>query len=200
VDAAERAHHAAAADYEAEDAKRRALWAEVEATWARSLEASLLGAERGDEARRIRREAERHFAEAEERRVRAKQLRAELEVAERERAAAERSRAELLAAACEQLGCAAGERFLYFRNREDPRGAFAVALADDRGRQDGEVRALGIYAAGRQRGATWLEPAREGLAATVDAGDRRFEDYLLGPRKGARRGGEGGPPGGTGTP
>ena len=54
-----------------------------------------------------------------------------------------------------------------------------------------EVKALQIYTVGRQRGVALLEPAREGLGLTAEEGDRRFEEYFLGPRKGARRDGEG---------
>jgi hypothetical protein len=53
------------------------------------------------------------------------------------------------------------------------------------------VKALGIYSVGA-RGAAFLEPAREGLAPASDPGDRRFEEWFLGPRKGARRDREGG--------
>jgi hypothetical protein len=50
---------------------------------------------------------------------------------------------------------------------------------------------------GRQRGIAFIEPAREGLGRTAEEGDRRFEDVLLGPRKGLRRDGDG--PTGSGT-
>lgn len=177
--------------YDAEAAKRGALWAQVEAAWAESFERSLLVAERGVAARHVRREAERLFEEAEVRRARAKQLAAEAEAAGKDRAAAEKRRAALLAEARSSLDCAAGDRFLYWRHAEDKRAAFAVALADDPDGTNIEVKALSIYTVGRQRGVTLLEPAREGLALTAEEGDRRFEEWFLGPRKGARRGGEG---------
>ncbi len=189
--AAERQHQELRQQYDAEDAKRGRLWGEVEAAWAASFERSLLVAEHGVTARRIRREAERLFEEAEVRRLRAKQLAAEAEVAGRERAEAERRRVALLTEARAKFGCAPGGRFLYWRHADDKRSAFAVSLHDDPDGANIELEALGIYAVGRQRGASLLEPAREGLPATAEEGDRRFEEYFLGPRKGARRGGEG---------
>jgi hypothetical protein len=193
VEAAERQVEALREQYEAEDKKRARLWDDVEAAWAASFERSLLGAEHGLAAKRVRREAERLFEEAEERRVRAKQLAADAEAAGRERREAERRRAALLADARDRFGCAPGEAFLYWRHRDDRRSAFAVALADDADSTNVEVKALRIYAVGRARGAAFLEPARDGLALTVEEGDRRFEEYFLGPRKGARRDEEGGP-------
>ncbi len=178
--------------YEAEDKKRARLWDEVEAAWATSFERALVAAEHAVAARRVRREAERLFKEAEERRTRAKQLSAEAEAAARERAEAERKRTALLSEARERFGCAPGEAFLYWRHRDDKRSAFAVALADDPDGANIEVNALGIYGVGRQRGVAFLEPARDGLAPASDDGDRRFEEYFLGPRKG-RREREGGP-------
>jgi hypothetical protein len=194
VHAAERQVQGLREQYEAEDKKRARLWDDVEAAWATSFERSLLGAERGLAARRVRREAERLFEEAEERRVRAKQLAADAEAAGRERREAERRRAALLADARERFGCAPGEVFLYWRHKDDKRGAFAVALADDTDSTNVEVKALRIYTAGRARGAAFLEPAREGLAPSHEEGDRRFEEYFLGPRKGVRRDEEAEPP------
>lgn len=185
-------------DYAAEDQKRDRLWKEVEETWARSFERSLLSHEHGDRARRIRKEAERLFKEADERRQRARQLEAEAAAAGREEAAAAQRRTQLLERAAREFGCAHGERFLYWRHRDDQRAAFAVPLVSDAEGYNVEVQALAPYAVGPLRGVAFLEPAREGLAPTVEEGDRRFEEYLLGPRRGVRRGGEG--PGGATTP
>ncbi len=187
LDAATRQVQALREQYEAEDRKRARLWDDVEAAWATSFERSLLGAERALAAKRIRREAERLFEEAETRRVRAKQLAADAEAAGRERREAERRRAALLAATRERFGCAPGEAFLYWRHPDDKRAAFAVALADDADSTNVEVRALRSYTVGRARGAAFLEPAREGLVPSAEEGDRRFEEYFLGPRKGVRR-------------
>jgi hypothetical protein len=191
---AERYHQVAAEDYAGADRKRARLWEEVEGAWAASLERSLAGAEHALVARRFRRDAERLFAEAEARRARAKQLAADAEVAAREVREAEARQAALLASARERLGCVPGTSFLYWRHKDDQRAAFAVALHDDPDAANLEVKALGIYVVGRQRGVEFLEPARDGLGASADEGDRRFDEYFLGPRKGVRRDQEGGPP------
>jgi hypothetical protein len=183
----ERQHQLAGEEYAAADRRRSKLWEEVEAAWAASFERSLLGAEHALVARRIRRDAERLFAEAEDRRSRAKQLAAQSVEAARELREAQARQTALLARAREQLGCVAGEAFLYWRHRDDKRSVFAVALADDPDGANIEVKALGIYLVGRQRGVAFLEPARDGLVATAEEGDRRFEEYFLGPRKGTRR-------------
>jgi hypothetical protein len=194
--ARERHRGAQRREYEAEVQRRDKLWAEVEATWARSFECSLLSHEHGDRSRRIRRDAERLFREAEERRLRARQLHGDVEVAAREQRDAEARRADLLSRVARELGCVPGDRFLYWRHPEDPRAAFAVALVDDAEGYNVEVHRLAIFTVGPQRGVAFLEPAREGLARTVEEGDRRFEEYLLGPRQGLRRPpGEGGPGG-----
>jgi hypothetical protein len=190
VRVAERQHQELREQYEAEDRKRARLWEQVEAAWGSSFERALLVAEHAAAARRIRREAERLFEEAEERRARAKQLAAESEAAGRERAESERRRVSLLADARASFGCATGERFLYWRHADDKRAAYAVALADDPDGANIEVKALGVYTVGRQRGVAFLEPAREGLGLVAVEDDRRFEEYFLGPRKGARRDGE----------
>lgn len=184
--------------YAREDERRAQLWEEVEAAWRASFERSLLGAERGVVARKVRREAERLFQEAEERRVRAKHLAAEAAAAAQARDQAEQRRRSLLAGAREQFGCTPGDAYLYWRHSDDKRAAFAVALADDLAGANLEVRALAIYTVGRARGVGFLEPAREGLAPGAEEGDRRFEEYFLGPRKGARRD-DGEPSSGTGT-
>jgi chromosome segregation ATPase len=189
---AERQHQLLSEEYAAADRKRAKLWDEVEGAWAASFERSLLAAERGLVARRVRREAERLFEEAEERRTRAKQLGAEAVEAARELREAQARQGALLARARERFGCVAGSAFLYFRHKDDKRSAFAVALADDPEGTNLEVRALAIYLVGRHRGVAVLEPARDGLVPSADEGDRRFEEYFLGPRKGARHDEEGG--------
>ncbi len=180
------------ARYEAGDRKRARLWEQVEAAWAASFERSLAAAEHGLAGRRVKRDAERLFEEAEERRARGKQLAADAKVARKERDEADRRRSALLGQAREQFGCAAGDAFLYWRNPDDERSAFAVALSNDPDGANIEVKALGIYAVGRQRGVAALEPARDGVAPGPDAGDRRFDEYLLGRRNG-RRARKGGP-------
>ena len=195
---AERQHRELHDLYAREDERRARLWNEVEAAWSTSFERTLLAAERGVGARRVRREAERLFQEAEERRVRAKHLAAEAAAAGQAYAGAERRRAALLEETRERFGCTPGEAYLYWRHPDDKRAAFAVALADDPDGANLEVRALAIYSVGRPRGVAFLEPAREGLAPGAEESDRRFEEYFLGPRKGARRD-EGEPSSGTGA-
>jgi hypothetical protein len=192
---AERTQRQLQEEYEAEDARRTRLWADVEATWEKAFARSLLGAEAVQRTRAVRRDAERLFKEAEERRTRARQLRADADAAGRARAAAEKRHAELLSRAGERFGCTPGEAFLYWRHREDHQSAFAVALAGEPEAYNLEVKPLEIYTVGRQRGIAFLEPARAGLARTVEEGDRRFEELLLGPRKGRRPGEDGGPGG-----
>lgn len=184
--AAERHHQEIGEQYEHEDQRRARLWEDVESTWGVAFERSLVAAEHARAARRTRREAERLFEEAEERRRRAKQLGADAEAAGRERADAAKRLGELMAEARQRFGCAPGLSFLYWRHAEDKRSAFAVALADDKDPEGGEVKALSIHTVGRQRGVSALGPAREGLAPAAEDDDRRFEEYFLGPRKGAR--------------
>jgi hypothetical protein len=174
-------------EYAAEDRKRSRLWDEVEAVWERSFERSLLAAEHTTRSRRIIRDAERLFHEAEEKRAAARQLRDEAEHASRALADAARRRGGLLDEAREGFGCVAGESFLYWRHPDDQRAAWAVALRDDAAGWNIPVKPLEVYAVNRARGVAFLEPAREGLPLSVDQGDRRFEDYFLGPRRGARR-------------
>jgi hypothetical protein len=181
-----------------EEQKRDRLWAEVEETWARAFERSLLSHEHGDRARRSRKEAERHFKEADERRQRARQLKGEADAAVREQEEAAQRKAQLLERAGREFGCVHGDRFLYWRHRDDKRVAFAVPLVSDADGYNVEVKALAVYTVGPLRGVAFLEPAREGLAPTVEEGDRRFEEYLLGPRQGVLRGGPGGSPSGRG--
>src|SRR6266542_3461094 len=106
---AERQHQLLGEEYAAADRKRARLWEEVEAAWAASFERSLVGAEHGLVARRIRRDAERLFAEAEERRARAKQLAAEADAAGLELREAEARQAALLGALA--LGASALSNF-----------------------------------------------------------------------------------------
>jgi len=171
-------------EYAAEDQKRTRLWTQVEETWARSFERSLLSHEHGDRARRIRREAERLFKEAEERRLRSRQLKGEAEAATREVASAGQRIAQLLERAAREFGCLPGERFLYWQHRDDQRLAFAVPLQDDLEGPGAEVKALTPFVVGPQRGVARLEPALQAAAVRAEEKDRRFEEYLLGSRPG----------------
>ncbi|BDG02536.1 hypothetical protein [Anaeromyxobacter oryzae] len=192
--AAERQHAALRDAYGVEDGKRTRLWDEIEAIWGRSFERALVVAEQAAHARKVRRSAERLFEEAEERRRRARQLRGEAEAAGRAVAEAEAGRRSLLDRASAELGCLAGESFLYFRHRDDKRTAYAVALADD---PDGavQVKALGIYAVGR-RGVAALEPAREAppVPAAGGGGGEPLENHSPGARQAKAGDGPASPP------
>lgn len=180
----ERRLSALGAEYEREAGRKERLWQQVERSWARSVEISLLVAEGRAETRRVQLEAERLFQEARERRTRVKQLKADLAAAHRGHDGAVRMRGMLLEEAADRFGCAAGTAFLYWRRRDDDRGAFAVPLADDAEGHNIELGALEVYAVDRQRGVAFLEPARERRAASKEEGDRRFEEWLLGQRRG----------------
>ncbi|MBK9519024.1 MAG: hypothetical protein IPO09_17090 [Anaeromyxobacter sp.] len=179
-------------EYGVEVQRRDRVWAEVEETWARSLERSLLSSEHAARARRIRKDAERLFKEAEERRQRAQQLRADADAAARDEAGAGQRCAQLLDRASRELGCVHGDRFLYWRRLDDKRAAFAVPLASDAEGHNLPLAPLAIHAVGPLRGVAYLEPAHEGPETSAEEGERRFQEFLLGPR------GDGGRPPGHG--
>jgi hypothetical protein len=183
--AAERAHQLAAEEYEREMSRKNRLWDEVERIWARSAEVSLLVAEQKLRGKRVRRQAETLFAQAEERKQRSKELRAEADTASAAREAAEGRIHALLEEARERFGCAAGEEFLYFRQKDNQKLAFCIPLVEDGETYNVEVKPLSIYAVDRQRGVSFLEPARA-ESPSVEEGDRRFEEYFLRGRKGAQ--------------
>jgi GGDEF domain-containing protein len=176
-------------EYGEEDRKRTRLWEEVEAVWEKSFERSLLAAEHSSRSRRIIRQAEQLFREADEKRTRSRQLREEAEQVARALAEQVRRRGGLLEAAGDRFGCLPGESFLYWRHPDDPQAAWAAALREDATAFNLPVRPLEVYMVNRARGVSFLEPAREGLPLSVDQGDRRFEDYFLGPRRGGQRAG-----------
>ncbi len=148
-------------EYRREDQTKAELWSEVERLWARSLELSLLVAERASEAKRRHRGAERLFREAEERKARARQLRGERDAALKARDEAARAVKAALDRARQRFQCIAGERFLYFARASDGKSAFAVPLQDDAESYGAPVKALAVYAVDRQHGVARLEPARE---------------------------------------
>jgi hypothetical protein len=182
----EKAHRSAADEYEREMGRKNRLWDEVERIWARSAEVSLLVAEQKLRGKRIRKEAEALFALAEERKQRAKSLRVEAEGAAAAREAAEDRIRRLREEAREQFGCAAGEEFLYFRQKDNQKLAFCVPLVEDGETYNVEVKPLSIYTVDRQRGVGFLEPALDS-PASAEEGDRRFEEYFLKGRKGTQR-------------
>lgn len=182
----ERAHRQMHADYEREAARKARIWDEVERIWARSAEMSLTMAEKKMQARKVRREAEQLFAQAEERKQRATALRAQADEAAAAREKASQLAKEVLGQARERFGCAVGDEFLYFRERDQSQRALAVALVADSTTFNIEVKPLGIYSVDRSRGVSFLEPAVES-PPSVEEGDRRFEAYFLHDRKGVRK-------------
>jgi hypothetical protein len=184
--AAGRAAETALEEYERENNRKLRLWDEVERLWARSAEVSLLVAEERALGKKVRREAEGLFALAEERKKRAKELKAETDGCA---TSVEQARAQvsaLLSQAREKFGCATGTDFLYFRQKDDQRLAYCIALVEDKDGYNVEVKALGVYQVDRQRGVAFLEPARS-QPASLEEGDKRFEEYFLKGRKGEVR-------------
>lgn len=169
--------------YEREDKKKTGLWEQVEMRWARSAETALIVAEKRLEARRIRARAETLFREAEERKARAKRLREETRAHEAARQEARKSAERLLESVSERFGGVAVGAFLYFRCREEQKAAWAVALIDDAGSFNVEVRARTIFRVDQLRGVAFLEPAVD-RPGTDAEGDERFEAYFLHGRKG----------------
>jgi len=171
---------------ERELAIKNRLWDEVERIWARSMELALLVAERRAQSAKVRSQAEVLFAQAEERKRRSRELRAEAEVAAREREAFDGKLAEALNDARARFGCAHGDEYLYFRQKESPRRAWCVALSEDDQHYNIEVKPLAIYSIDQRRGVAFLEPAVE-ASGSDEEGDRRFESYFLQGRKGRVR-------------
>jgi hypothetical protein len=180
----QRTHRSAGDEYEREHARQKKLWTEVEKLWARSAEMSLLIAERRSQAKKIRKHSEELFQTTEDRKAKARQLREEAESESRAKESGELRIAEHLKQAQERFGCGAGDEFLYWRQRDNHRGAWCVPLFDDAFSYNIEVKALSVYSADRQRGVSFLEPAIEAPPSVQD-GDRRFEEYFLKGRKGA---------------
>src|SRR5262249_7800151 len=123
------------------------------------------------------------FQEAEELKGSAERSRADSEKASNEVSALRTQVARLLHEATAHFGCAAGEDFLYFRQKDHSSWSFCVALVEDGDSYNVEVRPLSIYSVEQKRGVTFLEPALE-RAVSADEGDKRFEEYFLSGRKG----------------
>lgn len=159
--AAERAYRSIADEYETQTAHQNRLWEEVERIWGSSTEVSLLVSELRIRGKRLRKEAETFFAIAEERHARAKSLRSEAESSSVSRETARMDIRKLLGQIREIFGCAAGAEFLYFRQRDNHKFAYAVSLIDDADTYNVPVKTLFIYAIDRQRGVAFLEPVGE---------------------------------------
>ena len=181
---AERAHRGSVEEYERENGRKDRLWQEVERIWTRTVELSLLMAEKNQQGKKVRKLAEKLFAQAEERKQRCKKLREEAEAVNRTRESAALKLADTLKAAVERFGCSCGEEFVYFREKEDQKRAYCVPLVDDSEHYNIEVKPLTVYSIERHRGVSFIEPAVETRRATDAEGDRRFEDFFLKGRKG----------------
>lgn len=180
---ATRALQACQEEYQRLEARKRELWGRVEATWAKQAETALQMAEQKMRGKRLRAQAEAQFAVAEQRKAELERARAEAEKASNEVSAQKTRVARLLADAAQRFGCAAGDDFLYFRQRDHRGWSFCVALVEDGDSYNIEVRPLSVYSVEQKRGVTFLELARE-RAASADEGDKRFEEYFLSGRKG----------------
>ena len=185
-EALEAARHALALqeeEYRRRDARKNELWAQVEETWSRAVEAGLRHVEQSIRRSQGRRQAEAHLARAGARRERA----AKLSRRAQEKSAAVDAAQELvraLRAKAESLfGCCAGEDFLYFRQREDERQVLCVSLVSDPESYNVQVTPLALYSVERTRGVTHLEPFRP-TPHSAEQGDSRFEEYFLAGRKG----------------
>src|SRR5207244_2504333 len=133
--------------------------------------------------KRIRASAESRFQLAERLKAETEATRAGAETASNDVSAARTRISRLLSEAGERFGCASGEDFLYFRQRDNASWAWCVALMEDSDSYNVEVRPLAIYSVEQRRGVTFLEPARE-RAASAEESDKRFEEYFLSGRKG----------------
>lgn len=183
--AALRAQGAAQVEYDRLAARKTELWERVEAIWARQAESSLRMTEAKMRGKRTRTEAEARFQDAERLKAQSERSRAESERTSSQVSSLRADVTRLLAEATTRFGCAAGEDFLYFRQKDQASWAFCLALVEDGESYNVEVRPLAIYSVEQKRGVTFLEPARE-RAASPDEGDKRFEEYFLSGRKGRR--------------
>ncbi len=170
-------------EYARENSRKNQLWQEVERLWDRSMQVGLLTSERRAQARKVRREAERLFGLAEERKKQAAGLKNDSDFI----SAAVESARQAVNARREAAGglfqCTVGTDFLYFRQWDEARRAFAVGLVDDSTHYNIEVKPLTVYSVDRQTGVGFLEPAREG-STTAEESHRRFEAYFLTGRQG----------------
>lgn len=180
----EREHRQVHADYERETQRKTRLWEEVERMWGQSAELNLLMNEKRLQGRKIRGRAERLFREAEERKGSSKRLRADADQESATRGAHQKRIQELLRDARERFGCAVGEEFLYWRQREDKQGAYCVPLIDDAESYNIDVRRLAIFRLQRQRGVEFLEPVLEAGPTSTEG---RIDDFLLSGRRGLKR-------------
>lgn len=185
---AERERQSALATYELELQKKEALWDKVEDLWSRSLQASLLHAERLAKAGRVKREAEALFFRAEQWKQGSDTLRGEADYLAERRDSVEATLTDLGKTAQARFDCVAGDDFLYWGSKENDRTAWCVSLSSDDRNYNMEVEELGVYRVTSREGVRRLEPLPPD-GVDMEEGDRRMESYFLGPRKTTEEGG-----------
>ena len=140
------------AEYRRETEQKEKLWSEVEQLWQSSAEKSLLLHEKTVQGRKVRKLAERLFREAEDRKLRGRKLRMDADEQSVRKGKQQKRIAELLQEAQGRFECAVGEEFLYFRQKENREGIYAVSLISDADSYNLEVAPLAIYQVDRQHG------------------------------------------------
>ncbi len=175
----ERERVIALGSYEEEAQRKDDLWEKVERLWARSLQFSLLHAERLSKAARVKREAEALFFMAEQCKQVSDTLRTEADSLAERREGIEASLKGLANEAQERFSCVAGVDFLYWGSKENDRIAWCVSLSSDDRNFNMEVEELGVYRVTSREGVRRLEPLPPD-GVDMEEGDRRMEAYFLG--------------------
>lgn len=185
----ERERVVALASYGEEVQKKDDLWEKVEDLWARSLQFSLLHAERLSKAARVKREAEALFFMAEQCKQVSDTLRSEADSLAERREGIEASLEGLATEAQARFSCVAGDDFLYWGSRENDRIAWCVSLSSDDRNFNMEVEELGVYRVTSREGVRRLEPLPPD-GVDMEEGDRRMEAYFLGTKETTEEGRE----------
>lgn len=173
--------------YERESGRKSHLWDTVEGRWGRSMELSLVCAEKQARSLRIRQDAEALFRTAEAHKQEAERLRAEAESLSRERERLEGFLDGLFAHAREKFECIVGDDFLYWGARANDKTAWCVSLISDDRSYNMEVAPLSVYRVTVKEGVRRLDPLPpEGVEA--GAPDERIDAWFLGGRAGGASG------------
>ncbi len=154
--AARRDLEVASAAYDKEASRKTKLWAEVEGIWNKSLRINLAVAERRRKAAKVRGMAERLFAQVESNKDRTNKLRAESQRVLEQKNNLTKRLHSMLDAAGERFDCIAGEDFLYWPQREDPRRVYCLALVTDADAYPSPVSPLQVYQSERTSGVDTL--------------------------------------------
>ena len=164
----EREHRQVHGDYERETQRKTRLWEEVERMWGAVRGRAQSAADEREAPAGTQDPGAGRAAVSRGRRSARPPPRncARLEADQESvtRAAHQKRTQELLRDARERFGCAAGEEFLYWRQREDKEGAYCVPLISDAESYniDGVRLAGRSIDSQRQRGVEFLEPVLEG--------------------------------------